>query len=65
MLVEERRQRLLELVSRRGFAGLGDLAEAIDASESTIRRDLEHLYRLCEGGTDRNRCAQTWATISR
>jgi DeoR/GlpR family transcriptional regulator of sugar metabolism len=45
VLVEERRQKLLELVSRRGFVGLADLAEAIDASESTIRRDLEHLHQ--------------------
>lgn len=30
-----------------------------------IRRDPEHLYRLCDAGTDRDRCARTWATISR
>ena len=29
-----------------------------------MRRDQEHLYRLCEVGTDRGRCAQTWATLS-
>lgn len=43
MLVEERRGRLLELVRSRGFASLQDLKAALQVSESTIRRDLEHL----------------------
>jgi DeoR/GlpR family transcriptional regulator of sugar metabolism len=42
VLVEERRQLVLDLVSRRGFIALADLAEAIQASESTIRRDLDY-----------------------
>ena len=46
MLVEERRQKLLDFVSQRGFVALADLAHAVDASESTIRRDLEHLHQL-------------------
>jgi DeoR/GlpR family transcriptional regulator of sugar metabolism len=41
VLVEERRQRILELVSVKGFASLADLAETLETSESTIRRDLE------------------------
>lgn len=45
MLVEERRQKVLELVSRQGFVSLADLAERIHVSESTIRRDLEHLHQ--------------------
>jgi len=43
MLVEERRNRLLELVRTRRFATLPELAEALEVSESTIRRDLELL----------------------
>jgi DeoR family fructose operon transcriptional repressor len=43
MLVEERRQRVLDLVSKRGFVALPDLARAIQVSESTIRRDLDEL----------------------
>jgi DeoR/GlpR family transcriptional regulator of sugar metabolism len=44
VLVEERRQRVLDLVSRRGFMSLADLAQAIpEVSESTIRRDLDYL----------------------
>jgi DeoR/GlpR family transcriptional regulator of sugar metabolism len=41
VLVEERRQRVLDLVTAKGFVALGDLAKAISVSESTIRRDLD------------------------
>lgn len=43
MLTDERRTRLLELVRGRGFASLPDLAEHLQVSESTVRRDLDHL----------------------
>lgn len=43
MLVEERRQKVLDIVGQSGFASLADLARRIQVSESTIRRDLEHL----------------------
>jgi DeoR family fructose operon transcriptional repressor len=42
VLVEERRQRVLDLVSRQGFVALAELAKSIDASESTLRRDLDY-----------------------
>ena len=45
MLVEERRQKVLDLVGRSGFVSLADLAQVLEASESTIRRDLEHLHQ--------------------
>jgi DeoR/GlpR family transcriptional regulator of sugar metabolism len=45
VLVEERRQRVLDLVSQRGFAALADLAQAIQVSESTIRRDLDYWHQ--------------------
>jgi DeoR family transcriptional regulator, fructose operon transcriptional repressor len=45
VLVEERRQRVLELVKRRGLASLADLARAIEVSESTIRRDVEYWHQ--------------------
>src|SRR5690348_12354428 len=45
MLVAERRQRVLDLVSARGFVSLGDLAEAVHVSESTLRRDLDYLHQ--------------------
>ena len=42
-LADSRRNRLLELVRQRGFAPLSDLAETLEVSESTIRRDLDVL----------------------
>jgi DeoR family fructose operon transcriptional repressor len=42
VLVEERRQRVLDLVRDRGFIALADLAESLGVSESTLRRDLDH-----------------------
>jgi DeoR family transcriptional regulator, fructose operon transcriptional repressor len=46
MLVDERRTRILQLVEEKGFVSLHDLVEFSQASESTIRRDLEHLDRI-------------------
>src|SRR5262245_21303868 len=40
---DERRNRLLELIRQRGFASLPALAEALEVSESTVRRDLDFL----------------------
>ena len=45
MLVEERRQRVLDLVSHRGFISLADLAETVQVSESTLRRDLDYWHQ--------------------
>jgi DeoR/GlpR family transcriptional regulator of sugar metabolism len=42
VLAEERRQRVLDLVSSRGFISLHDLAAALTRSISTVRRDLEY-----------------------
>jgi DeoR/GlpR family transcriptional regulator of sugar metabolism len=43
MLAETRRQRLLELITRQGYATLDALVRGLGVSESTIRRDLETL----------------------
>ena len=48
MLAEERRSRVLEMVRSKGFAALPDLANELRVSESTIRRDLDHLEELGE-----------------
>jgi DeoR family fructose operon transcriptional repressor len=45
VLVEERRQRVLDLVSRQGFVALADLAQTTQVSESTIRRDLDYWHQ--------------------
>jgi DeoR family transcriptional regulator, fructose operon transcriptional repressor len=43
LVIEQRRQQLLELINERGFATLAELVSALGVSESTIRRDLEAL----------------------
>lgn len=40
---EERRTKLRELIRSQGFVSIPDLRAALDVSESTIRRDLDHL----------------------
>lgn len=42
-LAEDRRSRLLELIRLRSFAALPDLAQELQVSESTVRRDLDYL----------------------
>ncbi|MCA9187115.1 MAG: DeoR/GlpR family DNA-binding transcription regulator [Pirellulaceae bacterium] len=48
---EERRAQVLELIRQRGFAALTDLAQELNVSESTIRRDLDFLEEA--GGAQR------------
>jgi len=43
VLADQRRKRILDLVQARGFASLTELTESLEVSESTIRRDLDHL----------------------
>jgi len=40
---DDRRSRILEVIRQRGFASLPALAEALEVSESTVRRDLDFL----------------------
>jgi len=44
VLVEERRQRVLDFVTEKGFVSLNDLATSMQVSESTIRRDLDYWH---------------------
>jgi DeoR/GlpR family transcriptional regulator of sugar metabolism len=41
--IEDRRGQISEMLSRQGFMSMTELVEAMDVSESTIRRDLEVL----------------------
>lgn len=55
MLASARCRRIIELVEREGSVSVQQLAEALNASESTIRRDLvaldeEHLLSRVHGG---------------
>lgn len=43
MLPDERRTNILEVIEQKGFVSIHELLERFDASESTVRRDLEYL----------------------
>lgn len=43
MLVDERRQTILQVIEKKGFVTLNQLMELVGASDSTVRRDLEVL----------------------
>ncbi len=43
MLPDQRREKIVEYAENNGFASLQQLAELLDTSESTVRRDLEYL----------------------
>ena len=45
MIVEERRQKVLELVNEHGFMALAEWAATLNTSESTIRRDLDYWHQ--------------------
>ncbi len=47
-MADHRRQQLLEIVRAKGFASTQELFRELKASESTIRRDLEHFETLGE-----------------
>lgn len=44
MLVEERRQKLSDIVQQKGYVPLPELAAQMGVSESTVRRDLDYLH---------------------
>jgi DeoR family transcriptional regulator, fructose operon transcriptional repressor len=43
MLVDQRRQQILEITEKSGFVALSELVDRVGVSESTVRRDLEFL----------------------
>jgi DeoR/GlpR family transcriptional regulator of sugar metabolism len=43
LAIEDRRARELEILSKQGFVSLTELAQLVDVSDSTVRRDLELL----------------------
>jgi DeoR/GlpR family transcriptional regulator of sugar metabolism len=46
MITDQRRDRLLQFIRQRGFASLNELTGELRVSESTIRRDLDHLEEV-------------------
>lgn len=46
MILDQRRHQILQVIEQDGFVSLQSLVERVGASESTIRRDLEHLDKI-------------------
>src|SRR5262245_44560871 len=46
MLVDQRRGNILKSIEQQGFVSLQELVDQLKTSESTVRRDLEHLDRI-------------------
>ncbi|MFO1093541.1 MAG: DeoR/GlpR family DNA-binding transcription regulator [Planctomycetaceae bacterium] len=46
MLVDQRRGNILKTIEELGFVSLQELVDRLGTSESTVRRDLEHLDRI-------------------
>jgi DeoR/GlpR family transcriptional regulator of sugar metabolism len=46
MLLDQRRGSILEIIENKGFAALKEIADHVEVSESTIRRDLEYLESI-------------------
>ena len=59
MIVDERRSKILGMAEQLGFVSLQQLSAAVDASESTVRRDLEYLDR--QGHIHRTRGGATYS----
>ncbi len=46
MLLDQRRESVLQIIENKGFASLQQIAEYVEVSESTVRRDLEYLEKI-------------------
>ena len=46
MLLDQRRDKVLDFIEKNGFSSLKELVEQVGVSESTVRRDLEELERI-------------------
>ncbi len=46
MLLDQRRDKVLDFVEKNGFSSLRELVDHLGVSESTVRRDLEELERI-------------------
>ena len=65
MLTEERRQKILDLLEQQKIVKSQDLVNLLNASESTIRRDLQELenggfLERVHGGAKKNSRSPNW-----
>ena len=64
MLLDERRGNILQVIEEQGYVSITNLVDAVGVSESTIRRDLEHLDRIGQIRRTRGGAAYVGESIS-
>lgn len=64
MLLDQRRDEILQLIEKQGFVSLQDLVNRLGASESTVRRDLEYLDAIGQIRRTRGGAAYTGEHIT-
>lgn len=64
MIVEKRRETILETIEEQGFVSLADLVDRVGSSESTVRRDLEYLDRIGQVRRTRGGAAYVGESLS-
>jgi DeoR/GlpR family transcriptional regulator of sugar metabolism len=64
MILDQRRDEILQTIEQQGFVSLHDLVTKLGASESTIRRDLEYLDGIGQIRRTRGGAAYTGESIT-
>lgn len=64
MLLDQRRDEILQLIERNGFVSLHELVSKLGASESTVRRDLDYLDGLGQIRRTRGGAAYTGESLT-
>ena len=64
MLLDQRRDSILQVIEKQGFASLQELVVRLGASESTVRRDLEYLDGIGQIRRTRGGAAYTGESIT-
>jgi DeoR/GlpR family transcriptional regulator of sugar metabolism len=64
MLLDQRRESILHFIEQQGFASLQELVGRLQASESTVRRDLEYLDGIGQIRRTRGGAAYTGDSIT-
>src|SRR5260221_521142 len=64
MLLDQRRQEILNLIESEGFVALQLLSDRTGVSESTVRRDLEYLEKIGQIRRTRGGAAYTGESLT-
>ena len=64
MILDQRREEILQLIEQHGFVSLQELVSKLGASESTVRRDLEYLEGIGQIRRTRGGAAYTGESLT-